>query len=99
MAEWLTRGLVIAFVAWIAWHFLQSRYVFQIRIADGQPAVRQGTVTPAFLGRVATACQDAGITNGWVGGVPHGRHVVLRFSRNFPAGLQQRLRNEWLMVG
>ena len=99
MAEWLTRALVIAFVAWVAWHFLQARFVFQIRIDAGQPRVRRGRVTPAFLGRVAAACKDAGISRGWVGGVPHGRHIVLRFSRNFPPGLRQRLRNEWHTVG
>jgi hypothetical protein len=99
MSEWLIKALVIGVAAWVVWSILQCRYVFEIRITGGQPRLRRGKVTSAFLGRVAEACQTGGVTRGWIGGVQRGRRTALRFSRNFPPGLQQRLRNEWQAAG
>jgi hypothetical protein len=99
MGEWIVKALVIGFVAWVVWSILQPRYLFEIRIKGGQPHVRKGKVTPAFLGRVAEACHAGGVAQGWVGGVQHGRRTALRFSRDFPPGLQQRLRNQWHAAG
>jgi len=99
MGEWLIKSLVVCFFAWMLWSFLQPRYVFMIRVEGGHPRLRKGKVTPAFLSQIAQACQSGGVVRGWVGGVRHGRQVALRFSRNFPPGLQQRLRNEWQIVG
>jgi hypothetical protein len=99
MGEWVIKALVIGFAAWVIWSLLQSRYVFQIRVAGGQPSVRKGKVTTAFLGRVAVVCRESGVARGWIGGVPQGRRVALRFSRHFPPGAQQRLRNEWTLAG
>jgi hypothetical protein len=96
MGEWIVRVLVIGFAVWVIWTVSQSRYVFVVRIEGGQPHVRKGRVTATFLGRVAVVCQECGVSRGWIGGVPRGRRVSLRFSRHFPPGLQQRLRNEWL---
>jgi hypothetical protein len=50
-----------------------------------------------ILKRVADVCQEAGVAQGWIGGVQRGRKIVLRFSRHFPPSPQQRLRNEWLL--
>jgi hypothetical protein len=99
MSEWFVKVLVISFVIWVIWSVLQPRYVFEIRIDGGQPSLRRGKVTAAFLGRVAAVCQESGVVRGWIGGVLHGRRVALRFSRHFPPGAQQRLRNEWQAAG
>jgi hypothetical protein len=98
MGEWVLKALVIGFVAWLAWSVFQTKYVFEIRVAGGQPHVRKGKVTASFLGMVAEVCRESGVARGWIGGVPHGRRIALRFSRHFPPGPQQRLRNEWQLT-
>jgi hypothetical protein len=95
MADLALKILVFAFAAWVVWSILQIRYVFEIRIRDGQPSIRRGKVQKAFLGSVALVCQEGGVSRGWIGGVTRGKRVMLRFSRHFPPGTQQRLRNEW----
>ena len=97
MSGWILNGLLIGVAAWVAWSLALARFVFQIRIRDGQPIVRKGKVTLAFLGHITEVCRDEGITRGWVGGVRRGRWIALRFSGNFPPGLRQRLRNAWAM--
>ena len=57
----------IGFAAWVVWSLLQRRYVFQIRIAGGQPSVRKGKVTAAFPDRVAEVCQESGVARGGLG--------------------------------
>jgi hypothetical protein len=99
MVEWVIKALAVGFAAWVIWSLIQPRYVFEIRVAGGQPAVRRGKVTTAFLGRVAVVCLENGVARGWIGGVRHGGQVGLRFSRHFSAGAQQRLRNEWTLAG
>jgi hypothetical protein len=99
MGEWAIKVLVVGFVVWMVWSVLQPHYVFDIRIDRGRPRVRRGKVTAAFVGQVAEACQDGGVDRGWIGGVRLGQRVALRFSRHFPPGLQQRLRNEWQTAG
>jgi hypothetical protein len=99
MGDLAIKVVVIGFAAWVIWAVLQPRYVFEIRIDGGQPRVRKGKVTAAFLDEVAETCQDAGVARGWIGGVADGRRVALRFSRHFPSGLQQRLRNAWQAAG
>jgi hypothetical protein len=99
MVDWVFRILVIGMAAWVIWSVLQPRYAFEIRITGGQPSVRKGKVPAVFLCQVAVACRECGVDQGWIGGVPLGRRVGLRFSRHFPPSLQQRLRNEWTMTG
>jgi hypothetical protein len=99
MIEWLTKALMIGFVGWMVWTFLQPRYVFEIRLEGGHPRVRKGKVAPAFVSRLTEVCQGAGVVRGWVGGLQRGHHTALRFSRNFPPGVQQQLRNEWQVSG
>ncbi len=98
MGEWIVKLLVIAITVWLIWSIVQPRYVFTIRINRGQPSVRKGKVTAAFLSRVAVVCRESGVRRGWIGGVRHGKRVSLRFSRQFPPGPQQRLRNEWALA-
>jgi hypothetical protein len=99
MAELVLKALVVCFFAWVGWSILQPRYLFVIHIKGGQPCVQRGRVTKAFLGLLTEVCQDGGVTEGWVGGVQQGRRTALRFSHHVPAGLQQRLRNQWHMTG
>ena len=98
MGELLVKALILGFTIWVIWALLQPRYVFVIRINRGQPSIRKGRVTSAFLGRVAAVCQEGGVARGWIGGVRQGRRIALRFSRQFPPGPQQRLRNEWALA-
>jgi hypothetical protein len=99
VGEYALKILVVGFLAWVIWFFLRPRYVFEIRIRDGKPGVRRGKVTGAFLHRIAEACQASGVTHGWIGGELQGQRTALRFSRQIPPRLQQRLRNEWLASG
>jgi hypothetical protein len=96
MAEWVGKFVVAGIALFVMWSILKSRYTFEICIKGGTPHIRKGKVTSDFLASVADACRESGVTLGWIGGVPHGRRVALRFSRHFSPGLQQRLRNEWL---
>ncbi len=99
MGEWTLKLLVLAFVCWILWHFLQPRYLFTIRIRDGRPSVKKGTVTRRFLVALEDVCRENAIITGWVAGEMKNRRVILRFSGSIPPRLQQRLRNDWQMVG
>lgn len=99
MGEWVIKILVVGFAGWVIWSLLQPRYVFEICVEGGRPSIRRGKVTKAFLHRAALVCQECGVARGWIGGVRRGRCVALRFSRHFPSGPQQRLRNEWLAAG
>jgi Protein of unknown function (DUF3634) len=98
MGEWLVKVLLIGFAAWVIWALSQPQYVFEIRINRGQPFIRKGKVTNAFLDRVAAVCHECGVVRGWIGGVRQGRRIALRFSRKFPPGSKQRLRNEWTLA-
>jgi len=95
MGEWLAMIVVAGLVAWAIWSVIQPRYLFEIRVDEGQPRVRKGKVTAAFLKRVRAVCQESSVSHGWIRGLRLGRRVALRFSRHFPPGPQQQLRNEW----
>jgi Protein of unknown function (DUF3634) len=96
MGEWVIKALLVGFAAWLIYHLLRPRYAFEIRITSGRPTVRAGKVTPAFLDSVADACRTGGVSRGWLGGIRYQTRTALRFSRDFPPGIRQRLRNEWL---
>lgn len=98
MGEWLVKAVMIGLAVWVVWTLLQPQYVFKIRIHRGQPSIRKGKVTRAFLDRVAEVCREEGVVRGYIRGVRQGRRIALRFSRHFPPGLQQRLRNEWTLA-
>jgi len=96
MGEWLIKALLVGFAAWLIYHLLRPRYAFEILVTSGRPAVQAGKVTPAFLDSVADACRSGGVSRGWLGGIRYQTRMALRFSRDFPPGIRQRLRNEWL---
>lgn len=99
MGEWAIKTLVVAFFAWVIWSILRPRYLFEIRVEAGRAVARKGKVTQAFLDSVTEICRDAGVHNGWIGGEKRNLGSSLRFSRQFPRGVQQRLRNEWHAAG
>lgn len=99
MGEWAIKLLLVAFFGWVIWSILQPRYAFEIRIEAGRAHLRKGKVTQAYLDSVTDVCRDSGVSRGWIGGVLYGRRTALRFSRQFPRGVQQRLRNEWHAAG
>jgi len=91
-------ALVGAIVAGV-WFALQPRYVFLVRVKHGIASVTKGKATPAFLEEIDQACREAALTHGRIGGIRRGKRVILTFSSNIPASLQQRLRNTWLLHG
>lgn len=99
MTEWAVRILIIAGATWGILALVRPGYAFQIRVSNGEPRVHRGKVTRAFLELVAETCRDDGVRYGWIGGVRRGRRVLLTFSRHFPPGTQQRLRNQWHATG
>ena len=66
-------------------------------IKRGRPRVLKGKVAGPFLEEVADVCREAGLERGWVGGVRHGKRIVLVFSWHIPASIRQRLRNLWVI--
>jgi hypothetical protein len=59
----------------------------------------RGKGTPVFLAQILEACEQSGVASGWVSGTQRGKRTVLVFSRNIPAGCQQRIRNAWVVGG
>ena len=86
-------ALVVAVVLVALWH----RYAFVMRVKRGRPRVIKGKVAGPFLEEVADVCREAGLERGWVGGVRHGKRIVLVFSWHIPASIRQRLRNLWVI--
>jgi hypothetical protein len=91
--------LIVGLVVVALWRLLQPRSVFVIRIAGGQARATRGKVTPLFLQQIIEASARSGVASGWVSGTQRGKRVVLVFSRNIPAGCQQRIRNAWVVGG
>jgi hypothetical protein len=86
-------ALVVAVVVIALWH----RYAFVMRVRRGRPRVIKGKVAGPFLEEVADVCREAALERGWVGGVRHGKRIVLVFSWHIPASIRQRLRNLWVI--
>jgi hypothetical protein len=95
----ITKLTLVALAVLGLWWLLQPRYAFLIQIAGGEARITRGKVTPAFRQQIVEACGQYGIASGWVGGTLRGKRITLAFSRNIPAGCQQRIRNAWLAGG
>src|SRR5260370_8371702 len=85
-------ALVLAAVLVAMWR----RYAFVMRVKRGYPRVIKGKVAGPFLEEVADVCRQAGLERGWVGGVRHGKRIVLVFSWPIPLPAPHPLRNLWL---
>jgi hypothetical protein len=95
----LIKLVVVGVLVWIAWVVFTPRYVFVVRVRGGVARTTRGKVTSAFLDEIGLGFADAGVADGWVGGVRRGRRVLLSFSPRLPPPLRQRLRNLWLLHG
>ena len=95
VTDWAIRILVVGLAAALLWALIQQRFVFKIRIRSGRARLAKGKVTAAYLARITDVCQEFDVSRGWIGGVAHGKRIVLHFSRSFSQAPRQRLRNEW----
>jgi hypothetical protein len=90
---------ILAAVAWVIWRIVQPRALFVLELVDGTPRTKSGKVTAALLSELAGLCREQGVTRGRIRGVSRrGGRIALQFSREFPAGLQQQIRNCWEAV-
>lgn len=87
--------IAIAVVAVIVQVALMPRYVFLVQIHGNDVRVTKGKVPGEFVDNIREICREFGIVSGWIGGIKRGKTIALRFSSNFPANCQQRLRNVW----
>jgi hypothetical protein len=87
-------GVVLYFLLWA-----KPAAVFVIEVSNGAALTKEGKVTEAFLDEITEQCVAAQVLKGELRGVPRGPRISLEFSPEFPADLQQRLRNWWGMNG
>src|SRR5262245_49634755 len=88
---------LVAVVAAALYWAVQPQYLFVIAISNGQPRMKHGKVTAAFLAEVAAVCREIDLGHGWIGGQKRGERIRLHFSRDFGPGVQQRVRNWWAL--
>lgn len=95
----LLVGLIVIAVA--LWFILRAQpaAVFVVAVKDGVAIARQGTVTDSFLKEVTEQCRNETILTGEIRGLPWGKQIRLSFGKEFPAEVQQRLRNWWSIHG
>jgi hypothetical protein len=86
-------------LAWALWRSSRPRPLFMVRIAEGQPAAIDGTVTPAFLVRLRELAAAHQLIDADVAGFAHEGVIRLHFSREVPDAARQQLRNWWAMHG
>lgn len=100
MAEILAGLVLIGVFGTVAWNLTGGRTIFVVRIVNGTAVRRRGTVTDKFLAEVTKVAREHALTSGSLWGVKVGNdHLRLRFSRAFPPGSQQQLRNWWNCYG
>jgi hypothetical protein len=75
-----------------------AQYTFMVVIRRGELHVTKGHVPAEFLDHVREVCGEHAITSGWIGGVQRGKNTALKFSRQIPRPIQQRLRNYWFVI-
>jgi hypothetical protein len=86
-------------LVWALWRAAQPKLVFAIRVIEGKPQVVKGTVTPAFLDRIAEVAAANKISHGTVRGFARGTFIRLRFSAETTDDARQQLRNWWATFG
>jgi hypothetical protein len=86
-------------VAWALWCNTRPRPLFTVRLAAGQPAAVDGTVTPAFLARLRELAAAHRLVDAEVTGYAHESVIRLHFSHHVPEAARQQLRNWWAMHG
>ncbi|MBX3443923.1 MAG: DUF3634 family protein [Planctomyces sp.] len=91
--------VVLGLITWFGVSWRSRSDVFRVRIRDGRPEATFGRVTQAFLEVVQTLCAEHAVQHGDIRGRAQGRTIQLRFSRDFPPGCAQQLRNWWALDG
>ena len=100
MSEMLAGLVLIGVFGTVAWTFTAGRTIFVVRIVNGAAVRKRGTVTDRFLAEVEKLAREHALTSGCIWGVQAGKdRIRLRFSRAFPPGSQQQLRNWWYCNG
>lgn len=97
--DWAVKLLLVAFFAWVAWTLNRLRFTFEIQVRDGVARATRGKVASSALHVIAEACSEKGVMHGRIRGQRRGAMTSLSFSKEFPPGLCQRIRNEWTHVG
>ena len=99
LVEKIAALLICGMIAWAYWRASRPRFLFRVRIVDGQPADVEGAVTRAFLARLRDAAADHGLSDAEITGYEHEGAIRLKFSRNTPPAARQQIRNWWAMHG
>ena len=92
-APFYYKLLIILVVIGLLWLLLRPHYRFVIEVNQGQARLRRGQATAAFVREVEEVFRELRLDHGSVMGLALGKQVVLRFSRQVPAGGRQRIRN------
>lgn len=100
--ELLFKGAILVMVGLIIrglWNARRGPRVFVVKLNRGEAVAVSGKVTPAFLRQVCEIAALNGVARGRVAGLAAGPRIRLEFSRHFPAGSRQQLRNWWGIHG
>lgn len=100
--ETLTKALVLGIgvaIVWALWRASQAKPLFAVRIVEGRVEKLSGTVTAAFLQRVAELAADHQIDRALIRGYSYGPSIRLRFSKEMGEASRQQLRNWWAANG
>ncbi len=97
--DWLIPLIILGLVGAGFWYSLRPKYVFTLRIENGNVASTVGTVTRSFVRDAEEVCRREGIPAGAIHGLLRGRAIVLSFSGPIPGECRQQLRNLWQVHG
>jgi hypothetical protein len=93
----LLRLALLAFVLWVVWYVVQPKSVFVIGVVDGNLLVLRGVVPGPMLTEIGRVCHQHRLPKGRIRGIkPFSGPIKLVFSRDFPPGVQQQVRNAWV---
>ena len=95
MWDFLVIVVVIAGATAVYQALGKPRYLFNVRIRNGSVRLQRGKLAQSQLMTLREVVREHQIARGWIAGERHGRLVRLVFSRGFPGGAAQQLRNLW----
>lgn len=84
---------------WAMWQASRPHSLFTVRLNQDQPAAIVGTVTPAFLERLREVAANHDLLRAEVSGYTIDQQIRLQFSKEFPVGARQQMRNWWVIHG
>ena len=92
MSTWVAIGLLVAFVALLAWRMAQARVVFALRVDGGRVVSVKGRIPQGLLGDLQDVLA-ASNASGRVQVVRSGERAQVELRGSFAPSLAQRLRN------